>query len=441
MRLTALSCLACLALAPARAASTSETPLPPDVLLLARVKRHVNASLARLPDFACLENVTRLVRESPKKPIRDLDALRFEIAVVHGRELFSWPDQQSSFSDVVPLPGLSSTGQFFSLAKALFGRSSAAVITYRGQEPFNGAPAARYDFSISSLFFRENLNVDGHTATVGAQGSFWVDPATANLLRIEDRPSRIPDELTTSSIATLVDYAPLLLDGKPFLFPQTAIVTLVRSSGAESQNHIEFTQCRQYSVASTISPSASPASAQSAPSAPPAQEFQIPPGVAFHAALASPIFIPRAHPGDVIRGRLTAAALHGHTLVAPQGATLTGRIRLLFLNHDLNANFLTLGCEFTDLTYTDPSGQRHHALFYAFLKGFSTLPGVSDSTTSATAQRMIDRTGNWADLILTRTYTPPELPGVATLFIDPSLVTLPEGFGLTFVSGRFPHAP
>ncbi len=419
------------------AQSTDSSALPPGILLLSRVKRHVNATLNQLPSYACLENINRLVRESPKKPIRGLDALRLEVVVIHDRELFSWPDDQNAFRDDIALPGLSSTGQFYATAKALFDPNSAAEIHYAGQEQFNGVPAARYDYSISSMFYRARLNVDGRTATVGISGSFWADPATASLLRLTEKEDNIPDELDTRSVTTVVDYGRLLLGGRPFVFPQTAVVTLVRANGAESQNLIEFTHCRQYSVESHVGSTV--AVSAPAPNASAAIEFQIPPGLVVPVSLSQPIQVSRLHPGDPIHGVLHSDLSYKHTLIAPQGAVLTGRVRALIQNHDLDRTFLTLGCEFTDLSFTDSSGLRHHAPFYAFLRDFTALPGVSRQVSRTQVYRDINRNDWWIDKSQTESLAPPELPGVATLYLDAGRTTLPKGFLFDWVSARFPH--
>jgi hypothetical protein len=70
-------------------------------------------TLNRLPSYAFLENIDRLVRDSRRKSIHGLGAIRLEVVVNNGRELFSWPDDQSAFGDALAIPGLSSTGEFF----------------------------------------------------------------------------------------------------------------------------------------------------------------------------------------------------------------------------------------------------------------------------------------------------------------------------------------
>jgi hypothetical protein len=410
----------------------AQTGLPPEVLLLSRIKRNVADTLNRLPSYACLENIDRLVRESPRKAMHGLDALRLEVVVNDGQELFSWPDDQSAFGDALAIPGLSSTGQFFSTAKGIFTGGSAAI-KYHGEETLQGVRAARYDYTLSLLFSSYEMTVNGRHATVASSGSFWADPSTAELLRITQQADDIPPDLDTLSATDTIDYSRLLLGGKPFLFPQTAVVTLVRAKGAESRNRIEFTHCREYRVESHLSTGGIDA----AP-VPATVEFQIPPGLVFPVSLSDAIDLTQVRVGDQIRGVLDRNVAYHGGAIAPKGALLTGRVRILVRNHERNASFMTLGCEFTDLWFTDSSGVRHHAPFYAFPRGITPLPGVTQQISNVNSRR-IDALGLSTESIRTESLTPLGLPGVGTFFVENGRTVLPKGFGIDWISARFPH--
>src|SRR5438445_498169 len=60
----------------------SRDPLPPDVLLLARIKVHMLDTLARQPDYTCLETVERSRRDGYTRKYRLEDTLRLEVALV-----------------------------------------------------------------------------------------------------------------------------------------------------------------------------------------------------------------------------------------------------------------------------------------------------------------------------------------------------------------------
>ena len=88
---------------------------------------------------------------------------------------------------------------------------------------------------------------------MGVKGSFWADPATYDIVRISMEADEIPPELPVATSTTSIDYAHTNLGGTDFLLPQSADSRLVRFSGEESRNHIEFTHCHLYGAQSSIS--------------------------------------------------------------------------------------------------------------------------------------------------------------------------------------------
>ncbi len=429
--LPALTCCAS-----AFAQTSAQLGLPPGVLLLSRIKHNLQQTLDRLPAYACLESVDRLIRESPKKPIRALDAVRLEVVAIGEKELFAWPDDQSTFRDDIALPGFNSSGEFISTTRAVFARRSQAIIHYRGRETIGGIQAARYDFTISSNVLRWTLNIDGREALVDTSGTFWADAASADLLRLESWPSHIPPELGLSSLVSVIDYNRLLLSGQSYLFPLSAAVTMVRADGRESQNQIQFTHCREFKSESHLV-SEDTVRAEAPP--PRTVEFQVPPGLTFPVSLAAAVDLTQARVGDPIQGSLDADVKDKHDLVAPKGARLLGRVRLLQQGSGSIASYLIAGFEFTDLEFTDSSGFRHHAPFYAFFRDCTSLPGITRQLGKTTEHNWnIGETG-WIDMGQTETVLPPVLPGVAVLFAGNGRRILPKGFQFDWESVRFPH--
>jgi hypothetical protein len=119
---------------------------------------------------------------------------------------------------------------------------------------------------------------------------------------------------------------------------------------------------------------------------------------------------------------------------------LTGRVRILVHNHELGKSFITIGCEFTDLSFTDNSGARHHAPFYAFLRGITRLPDVTQEIFKMHSRRDLGLDLYGVETTQTTSFTPPALPGVGTFFVEEGRTLLPKGFGIDWVSVRFPHS-
>lgn len=430
-------CLPALACGASAFAQTSaQLGLPPGVLLLSRIKRNMQQTLDRLPAYACLENVDRLVRDSPEKPIHASDALRLEVVAIGEKELFAWPGDQSTFRNDISVPGFNSSGEFFSTSRAVFSRRSQAIIHYRGRETFQGIPAARYDFTISSNFFRWTLNIEGREALVDTSGTFWADAATADLLRLESWPLQIPPELGLTSLVSAIDYNRLVLSGQSYLFPFSAVVTMIRADGRESQNQMQFTHCREFKAEShLVSSDTVPAEAPP----PGTVEFQVPPGLTFPVSLAAAVDLTQARVGDPIQGSLDADVRDKHGLVAPKGARLLGRVRLIQQGQGPAASYLIAGFEFTDLEFADSSGLRRHAPFYAFFRDAMILPGIAREIANTNKHNWSTGDSGWIDMGQTEKILPPVLPGVAVLFVEKGRRTVPKGFRLDWESAQFPH--
>src|SRR5215467_14267076 len=75
--------------------------LPPDVVLLSRIKRHVSADLAQLPNISCLETLQR-EHQAPAGKLRPLDTVRLEVLTDGKHELYAAPGDRK-FSEEHPI--------------------------------------------------------------------------------------------------------------------------------------------------------------------------------------------------------------------------------------------------------------------------------------------------------------------------------------------------
>src|SRR5260370_24225471 len=93
---------ALLTLAGALIITSAATPqdLPPDVLLLSRVRRHIKEELQNLPNISCLETVHR-EHQPAKGRMQPLDTVRLEVLSDGSKELFASPGDRH-FSEQPP---------------------------------------------------------------------------------------------------------------------------------------------------------------------------------------------------------------------------------------------------------------------------------------------------------------------------------------------------
>ena len=95
-------------------AAASAQNLPPGVLLLSQIKRHVQQELKQLPNVSCLETVER-EHQPPHGKMAPLDTVRLEVLTNGGKELFASPGDRK-FSENHPISyagsGVIGTGFF-----------------------------------------------------------------------------------------------------------------------------------------------------------------------------------------------------------------------------------------------------------------------------------------------------------------------------------------
>lgn len=80
------------------------------------------------------------------------------------------------------------------------------------------------------------------SGNVGLHGSYWADPQTYDVVRLEVNADDFPPTLPLTEAMTSIDYARTrLADNLVVLLPESAEVRLVKFSGEISHNRIEFT--------------------------------------------------------------------------------------------------------------------------------------------------------------------------------------------------------
>src|ERR1017187_8420948 len=141
VRLTVRIIVAGLGLAGAAAA---QSLLPPGILLLARVKAHMRAELARLPNCSCLETVRR-DHQPAGGQMRALDKVRLEVLYGDGHELYASPGDRA-FSNHEPIDfvgsGTIGNGHFALYLKDLTSEHGLSY-DYKGEEVLAGRRLAR----------------------------------------------------------------------------------------------------------------------------------------------------------------------------------------------------------------------------------------------------------------------------------------------------------
>jgi hypothetical protein len=230
--------------------------LPPEILLLSRIKRHVREDVARLPDYTCLETAQRLLRPAGSNTVAKLhDIVRLEVLYTGRRELYASPgdrDFREDHPSVFTNGGLSGSGLFASFLRTLFVTDS-GMFTYRGTEPVAGRRLAHYDFRVPFLMSGWIVRNEAGAGTVAMKGGIWADPDTLDLVSLEVEADEIPPDLGIAGATVTLEYARTRIGLADVMLPQTGEVSMIYPNGRESRNLIEYTHCRSYQAQSTLS--------------------------------------------------------------------------------------------------------------------------------------------------------------------------------------------
>jgi len=401
--------------------------LAPEVLLLSRIKRHLREELAHVPNYTCLETISRF-RDDPKSPLQSrkglarMDTVRLEVVFTAGHEWYGSPGARDlSVDNPVAFigGGMIGTGAF---AMGLENIIEGGIFTYRGEDTMNGRPAVRYDFRLPRLLQALQISVPGGAGMVGEEGSIWVDPQSLDLIRAESRAAEIPPYVPVQDAGTNVNYARMRIGDSNTLLAQQADSSMLDGSNVESYNRIEFTHCRSYTATSAISFDSRPGPADGAVSAapaPPEVGAAIPAFLEVAVLLTTPVS-DKDSVGTSIEGKISGDVVHKGKVVVPDGSLVHGRIRRL--EHYEDRDVFGVGLELTDVEV-----RGEWLPFYADLLRVDKDPRIQLEL----SRRVLVPRRSGVE-VADEAITLLELPGVASFFVKGDNFTLSAGFRLVW---------
>ncbi len=344
--------------------------LRPESVLLERIRQKAAENLSRAPNYTCVQTIERSQRPAGEKNFVTLDRVRVEVALVEGKELFSWPGanrfEDKSLRELVG--GTTTTGDYAMHAHAVF-RTPAPAFHPGGEETLGDRRMIRYHYRIPQQASGYRIHVGDREAVAGYHGSIWADRETLELTRLLIEVDEVPAELALASARTVIDYSKVRVGTSLFLLPQRVEFTMRRADGSESRNHTQFTGCRQYVGQFEIS-FTDPTEPRAAAAEDPVAEMELPAGLELETRLETPIDSDRAAVGDPITARLAWAAKWRGREMVPKGAILSGRIHRLERPGG-RAPYFVIGLEFRQLVF---GNQR--ARFRGQLQAVGPIPGV-----------------------------------------------------------------
>ena len=328
----------------------AQNVLPPDLEALAKIRTRMLFNLEHQPNYTCVETIERSSRSKTSNKFKVIDTLRLEVALADGREMFAWPGSKKfDETDVTQFvtSGAIGNGEFGTHARALF-TTRIANFHYRGLVDFQNRKAIRFDYDVPQMLSGYRIRVSNSSAIVGYRGSFYADPTTFDMQRIEVRVDDPPPALLLTSASDIIDYDVARIGEGDFLLPSESLLSMIAVTGGEEQNHVRFTACRQYSGESVISFADAPVG-DDAPAKQPEttalREFDMPAGLDVALVLTKDFDLKTIAIGDPVAVRVDRDVKQKGQIVIPKGATATGRVTRLE-RHD---NYTALGVEFPEI--------------------------------------------------------------------------------------------
>jgi hypothetical protein len=328
-------------------------PLDADIVRLARIKVVASENLRRLPNYTCLQTIERSRRRGPKRRFQLQDMVRLEVALVDGKELFSWPGagkfDERRISDMVG-GGTIGNGNFALHARSVF-LSSSARFEYLGEFDEGGRRIIRYKYRVSRMLSGYRVRMGPIEETVGYSGSFDVDVKTLDLLRLEVNAEEIPPSLQLESARDVMRYTRVVIGGSEFLLPISSELTMVTINGEESRNRVQFHSCRQYSGESVLSFEEAPVG-EAAPAPPePVKMIELEEGLDLDLRLEGGVKFGVSSIGDELTARVAGDVKRKGRIIVPKGALARGRIAWIEKRAFRRSDGMVASLQFTELEF------------------------------------------------------------------------------------------
>jgi hypothetical protein len=255
--------------------------------------------------------------------------VRFEVAVKSTGEMYGWPGENRfddrELVDIVT-DGAISTGTFTAFLAGIFANDS-ATFTYDGESTEGGLTFSEFGFHAPYEKSHYFIGFAEHRSATGYDGTFRVNPKTADIARLSIRTSQLPAETGACYSSTTLEYARMHLQGIEFLLPTLSVLRIFSRDGSVAENHILYSSCHEFLGESTLTfdpPAKVPGEEQRGDPMP--QIVIIPPKLRFRVALAQGIDTATAAAGDSIKAKLKTPIRDHLKVLVPRGAAITARI-------------------------------------------------------------------------------------------------------------------
>jgi hypothetical protein len=336
--------------------------LAPEALLLARIKVRAAENLQSLPNYTCLETIERSQRRAAGRRYELSDVIRLEVGYVNRKEVFAWPGsgkfEDTDITEMVQ-GGTIGNGSFALHVSGIF-LSDGASFTHVGERDMGGRKLLQFDYRVPMFRSGFRMRVKPAMGIVGYHGSFWVDPQSLDLARLEILADEIPPQLPVKSASQSLRYQRVSLGERDFLLPLEGEMILTDLRGNESRNRLSFSKCRQFAGESVLRFDDVPEDGGAPVTKKEPEQFYLPADLDVELELETPIEGGVTAIGDVLVARVAREVKRKSVVYVPKGASVLGRVAYLSPLRTARSTGWLVGLDFRRVEFAD-----RYALFYA----------------------------------------------------------------------------
>jgi hypothetical protein len=411
----------------ARAQEQELTPMERD-MLISRVYRTMKANLEQLDNYTCLQTIRRYARKRRNQEFRNQDIVGLQVTVAGKEEYYAWPGFGSEITTnpaELVRHGLSASGMFSGHARSLFVSPRPSSIKLAGKTEWNGKEFWKFDFEFQRTRSSFRLANQHGRAQITYGGSYWADPETFEVRRIEIQSLEAAPEIRVEEVYLEMTWGRVQFSGREILAPQHVALTLYDFGGEASRNEVVVSHCRAFETESSIRFDETPeidiaeniAKSIQAPALLP-QKLRI------RISLDETVDLHLARVGDVVTATLRDDVKSRGRVLLPAGSKVQGRIRRLELHREPVVHSVA-GIEFS---LVEHDGGQY--LFLAEMESRGELPNLRDHIEdSATAHSSASRGRTRTE---SRGFSYVSPPGTGIFIFEGTSSVLPKGYSMTW---------
>ncbi|MCX7602595.1 MAG: hypothetical protein N2036_00820 [Bryobacteraceae bacterium] len=208
----------------------------------------------KLPAFICDQFVSRYESRTLKPQWKLRDRVQLELAYTKGKEEYrnirlngkllkkGSPEESGSWS----------TGEFGTTLVSIFSSTRPEDFRLRGDSDAAGTKARVFDFSVPKERSQWTIRY-GYAVKPAHEGTLWIDPESARVLRIEMSSRSLPLNYEVDKVEMTVDYGWVEIAGTRWLLPvRSENLACFRGTFHCTRNEIEFRNYRKFEVESQV---------------------------------------------------------------------------------------------------------------------------------------------------------------------------------------------